>query len=827
MRGRLRVKEAQESDVMPKAGAQAPVLEAKGSPKTGEGLSSSPRGSEKPKARAQAQPEANKNLEGRDGVPAPERKENEGDDVPSEESEKPKATAQVRPEASKNRKEGDGVPSPEESEEPRATAQAQPEASKNRKEGDDVPSPETPKRKEKSQAGAQALEPEASENSKEGEGVPAPKGSENTGLAPEIVEKANKAGGQPLQVKEAEKKEVDSNTQVMEMMKALREQMNEVSALREQMKKMEMEKKEQQEKIEEERKDKAARKQLKREAALKKGQDEHPVCSDLEKDPESENEKSETPREEGEHEESDEEQGDRIEEACTPIPSSEDEEDPSEEEEDEQENEERSERLQQKRRGKELRKDAKYAQKLSIKMDIEASKAYLKVMEKSEQTMSVKLEEAERNLMQEKEAQFAREEQHRTKSMLFNKRHGVLRRAHDVETAALKERQKEERSKFEEGLERERNELRAKQKSSMAELEEEYNAKKEEQEAIEQLAVHVKGVEAEYLNLKKTREKKFEEKGKLEGRLIALSKKYENLSVRCQRERKEKKEEEAKLKEEGWAEVVARPKPKPKEEKTSGPRKIPKHQLPHLAPKERYGDNEKMPCPSWLTRVAAGTDFCPVGSNCPEILRGCNLFHKDVDMLHAFVRGVRPVGWTEVFEKNLRSEIDYWKGRKDHTFHNLIPEVMQLNPWDRKKDTEEEKENEMARIGRLIEGLSARKRSGPGGAAGGGRGGGRGQPMMANRGRPHGISMAQEQLIPPMGQFPAYGMRGRGGQKRSNSGQGQARRGRGRGDVQVQRGAFAAPDPYNQRGRSGYNADYPHDEQNVGYGAVEFTGARN
>ena len=152
-----------------------------------------------------------------------------------------------------------------------------------------------------------------------------------------------------------------------------------------------------------------------------------------------------------------------------------------------------------------------------------------------------------------------------------------------------------------------------------------------------------------------------------------------------------------------------------------------------------------------------------------------------------------------------------------------------MAPWNKKEDTEEEKENEMARIGRLIEGLSARKRSGPGGAAEGGRGGGRGQAMMANRGRPHGISMAQEQLMPPMGQFPAYGMRGHGGQKRSNSGQGQARRGRGRGDVQVQvqRGAFVAPDPYNQRGRrGGYNADYPHDEQNVDYEEVDFTGAR-
>jgi hypothetical protein len=198
-------------------------------------------------------------------------------------------------------------------------------------------------------------------------------------------------------------------------------------------------------------------------------------------------------------------------------------------------------------------------------------------------------------------------------------------------------------------------------------------------------------------------------------------------------------------------------------------------------------------------------------------------------MLHAFVRGVRPVGWTEVFEKNLRNEIDYWKHREDHTFHKMIPEWMQLNPWDRKKDTEEEKENEMVRIGRLIEGLSARKRSGPGGAAEGGRGGGRGYATMANRGRPHGISMAQEQFMPPMGQFPAYGMRGRGGQKRSNSGQGQARRGRGRGDVQAQRGAFVAPGPYNQRGGrgGGYYADYPHDEQNIDYEAVEFTGARN
>ena len=162
-------------------------------------------------------------------------------------------------------------------------------------------------------------------------------------------------------------------------------------------------------------------------------------------------------------------------------------------------------------------------------------------MEKSEQAMGVKLEEAERNLSQEKEAQFAREEEHRRRSMLFHKKQDAIRRAQDKETAALKEQQKEERAIFEEGLEKKRNELCVKQADSMTELEEEFNAKKQEQEAIEQLAVHVKEVEAEYLNLKKTREKKFEERGKLEGRLLALSKKLTSVCAASESARKKKR----------------------------------------------------------------------------------------------------------------------------------------------------------------------------------------------------------------------------------------------------------------------------------------------
>ena len=639
-------------------------------------------------------------------------------------------------------------------------------------------------------------------------------------------------------MKETEKKEVDSNLQMIEMMKALRDQMNEMSALREQMKKMEVEKRDQEDKMEKERIEKAARKELKKEAALRKEKEEaeekakakaNPVISsgsDNESESGEEGQFNETPNEEEENNENEENQEDfedSGEDAYTPVPSSE-EEDQSEGEEDE----DRADRLERKRKGKELRKEAKIAQKLSINMDIEQGKANLKIIEKAEQSIATKLEEAETKLLQEKESRYEKEEALKKKNQVLQKKYDIVVRTNNNEMAALMEKQKGKRAVFEESLAKEREELTENHKKSMNELEGEFNEKKKDVEGVEKLATEVKEMELECVILKKSREKKYEEKVKLEKRLAALSNKYESLSLRLQRERKIAKEQEAKLKEEGWSSVVARPKPSTKEEKAvSGPRKIPKHTLPQYAPKERYGEDEKIPCPSWLTRVAAGTAICPVGSQCPEVLRGCNLFHRDWDMLHAFVRGVRPVGWTEICEKNLRSEVDYWKDRKDHTFHKVIPEVTQLAPssWNKKKDTEEEKENERQRIGRLVEGLSARKRNGPGGPAEGNRGGGRGRAVMANRGgRPHGNFMAQEQPMPPMGQFAAF--RGRGnGQKRSGAEQRVVvKRGRGRGNGQAQRGAFVAF--HNQRGTGGGYAESRHDEQDIDYEAVEFTGAR-
>ena len=92
-------------------------------------------------------------------------------------------------------------------------------------------------------------------------------------------------------------------------------------------------------------------------------------------------------------------------------------------------------------------------------------------------------------------------------------------------------------------------------------------------------------------------------------------------------------------------------------------------------------------------------------------------------MVMAFMQGIRPVGWTDKLEKNIRYEIEYWNGRS-HFFNGLIPQPEQLNAWKRKPDTEDDKKNELRRIARLMECLQAKKAAtedpnadGPGGPA--------------------------------------------------------------------------------------------------------------
>ena len=77
-------------------------------------------------------------------------------------------------------------------------------------------------------------------------------------------------------------------------------------------------------------------------------------------------------------------------------------------------------------------------------------------------------------------------------------------------------------------------------------------------------------------------------------------------------------------------------------------------------------------------------------------------------MVMAFMQGVRPVGWTDKLEKNIRYEIEYWNGRS-HFFNGLIPQHEQLSAWKKKPDTEEDKKNELRRIARLMECLQAKK----------------------------------------------------------------------------------------------------------------------
>ena len=311
--------------------------------------------------------------------------------------------------------------------------------------------------------------------------------------------------------------------------------------------------------------------------------------------------------------------------------------------------------------------------------------------------------------------------------------------------------------------------MKAKQKVQKSTLNGEYDKKRASHSEIQKSAEQLKCKERDCIALKAEREGKHEENRKLREKQSHLKKQYESLSLRLQSECKQKQEKNEK-EAEGWARAVGR-KSIVKVEKTAEIRRIPKYTLPHIAPRERYQQSDRMPCPSWITRVARNTQPCPLGKSCNQLLRGCNQYHKDADMVMAFKRGVRPVGWTEKFENNIRSEIEYWNGR-NHIYPGLIPELDELGAWIRKPDTEDEKRNELRRIARLMDCLQARKAAnvdGPGGPAEGnsgayrgrgprvihgkrkspdgnrGSGGGRGRGQARGRGGGNGVQQLQVQ----------------------------------------------------------------------------------
>ena len=682
--------------------------------------------------------------------------------------ETPRAAAEALPEEQKDLKAGANAQKPDNSfiETPKAAAEALPEERKDLTAGADAQKPDN-SCVEKSKARVDALKPEKCE-----------------------TETLPKAGADALKpeerAKEIEMKENENQLQLKQMM-------NEMIALREQMNSMNMEKTKLMTIINEM---KEATTQAKTEADAKvkadagpKGQDNSVIdnLDNPQSDEEESGEKKQDDPEEQEDPEEDE-QGDQ----CTPVPS--DEEDEVMDDSDET-NMERAKRLDQLKKMKTVEKNAKIARKVVIKARLDRIDADLIATKKAEDDIDSKITDSENELSEMKKSLAVLEQKHREHNSRLKEQSDTMQRMHVKELNALQEDHIKQRAEFEKALLEELESVKVKQKVQKSTLNDEYDKKRASHSEIQKSAEQLKCKERDCIALKAEREGKHEENRKLREKQSHLKKQYESLSLRLQSECKQKQEKNEK-EAEGWARAVGR-KSIVKVEKTAEIRRIPKYTLPHIAPRERYQQSDRMPCPSWITRVARNTQPCPLGKSCNQLLRGCNQYHKDADMMMAFKRGVRPVGWTEKFENNIRSEIEYWNGR-NHIYPGLIPDLDELGAWIRKPDTEDEKRNELRRIARLMDCLQARKAvnvDGPGGPAEGNSG--------AYRGR--GPRVVQ-------GKRKSPDNRGSGGGR----GRGQARgRGGGNGVQQLQ----VRPAQKNQPGES--NPGKYEEEEEVDYESGE------
>ena len=676
--------------------------------------------------------------------------------------ETPKAEAKALPEERKDSEAGADALAPEKNENSRAGADAlAPEENENSKAGAESLVPEKREIEKLPKAGADALTPEERKNSEAGADALAPGKCE--------VEKP-KAGADALkpegQAKEVEVKGNENQLQLQQMM-------SEMIALREQMNFMSMEKeKEKAEKAElmtiiNQMKDATAQAKTEADAKVKASENQNHVI-DFD-DPSDEGESEKKDQDDPENDE------DEYDDQCTPVPS--DEEDEVIEDVDETEAE-RAKRLEQLKKMKTVAKDAKIAKKIVIEARLHKIEADLQALNELAEVLDSKVTDSEIELSGLRESIADLEVKQRELNSRLKEKYDAMKRVHTRELNALQEDHEKRRMAFNLTLLQELEGVKEKQKVQTSTLDEDYNKKRAAQNEIQKAVEDLKDKERECVGIKAEREGHHERSQKLRMKHAEVKKQYESLSLRCQRERKQKQEQEEKAG--SWTQAVGR---KPvKIEKVSEVRRIPKYTLPHIAPKERYQPSDRMPCPSWITRVARNTIPCSLGKNCPQLLRGCNQYHKDGEMVMAFVRGVRPVGWTETFEKNIRYEIDYWNGR-NHNFNGLIPKLQDLSAWRKKQDTDDEKRNELRRISKLMESLHEKKfvadgqavRSpivdGPGGPAEGNSGAreGRGPRVVHNKRKSPDSSRGNGR-----GRGRARGRGGRSGQVPAEPGQAQA-----------------------------------------------------
>ena len=628
----------------------------------------------------------------------------------SEKVETPKTAAKALSEEQKDPTARADAPMPEDSCVKNSTARAdalEPEKScvEISKTGADAPQSENSCVKNP-EAGADAPMPEERKNS--GAGAEA--------LAPGKGEVENpKAGADALMPEKTKEVEVKGNENQLQ----LQQMMSEMIALRQQMDLMKMEKdRENAEKAELmtiiNKMQEAA--QAKTEADAKVRASESP-----ERQGNSVINFDQSDEEESEQKELDDPERDEDEnvDQCTPVPSDEEDEVIDD---DEETGTERAKRLDQLKKMKAVGKDAKIAKKVVIKARLDKIEGDMQTSKKVADSIDSKVTDSETELSELRETIGGLEVSQRELNSRLKEKYDTMKRIHAKELSVLQEDHEKKRVVFELNLLREVEDMKEKQKVQTSTLDEDYNKKRAGQNEIQKAVENLKCKEKECVSLKAERERKYEETKKLREKHAEVKKQYESLSLRCQRERKQEQEQEAKAG--SWTTAVGR-KPVVKIEKTAAPevRRIPKITLPHIAPKERYQPGDRMPCPSWITRVASNSQACPLGKGCPQLLRGCNQYHKDTDMVMAFTQGIRPVGWTDKLEKNIRYEIEYWNGRS-HFFNGLIPQPEQLNAWRRKPDTEDDKKNELRRIARLMECLQAKKAAaedpnadGPGGPA--------------------------------------------------------------------------------------------------------------
>ena len=134
--------------------------------------------------------------------------------------------------------------------------------------------------------------------------------------------------------------------------------------------------------------------------------------------------------------------------------------------------------------------------------------------------------------------------------------------------------------------------------------------------------------------------------------------------------------------------------------------------MPFVTPMESYEELKFKEYPqgvSWITRLGnQKASRCLKGNECEYVLRGCEFFHLDADMITAFEQGIRPVGWTQKHELNVHKEIKHWQARQPCYWQ--IPSMEKMKEWNKEEDTPEHITKEKKRITALMEYLENKKK---------------------------------------------------------------------------------------------------------------------